>query len=73
VHAAQRISRLIMIKFGNRANGLPSGRRVAILTRQVQIAVWTVRTSGALHLRTSRHSGKCQDQHGYQIEPAPRP
>ena len=58
VHAAQRVARLIMIKLRNRPDGFPSGRRMAVLTRKVQIPVWTMRTSGCLRLRTSRESGK---------------
>ena len=73
VHAAQRISRLIVIEFGNRADGSPPGCCVAVLTRQVEISVWTVRNCGILRPRTSGRSGKCQEQHGDQIEPAPRP
>ena len=73
VHAAQRISRLIVIEFRNRANRFPPRCGVAVLTRQVEISVWTVRTCGILRLRTSGRSGKCQEQHGDQIEPAPRP
>ena len=43
VHAAQRISRLIVIEFGNGADRLPSARGVAVLARNVQIAVRAVR------------------------------
>lgn len=73
VHAAQRIARLIVIEFRNRANRSPPGCGVAVLTRQVEISVWTVRNCRILSVRTSTRSGKCQEQHGDQIEPAPRP
>lgn len=63
VHAAQRVSRLVVVKFRNRADGFPPGRRVTVLTRDVQVAMRTVRSSGGLRLRASRHSGKCQQQH----------
>ncbi len=48
VHAAQRIFRFVVIKFGNRFDGPPSGSRVAIFTRDRKRAV---RTSGGLPLR----------------------
>ncbi len=71
VHAAQRISRLIVIEFGDRADGFPSGGSVAVLTGHVQISVRTMRSSGSLRLRASRDSGKRQQQHCDQIEYAP--
>lgn len=60
VHAAQRVSRLIVIEFGNRADGSPSICRVAVLARHVQIAVRTVCNSRGLRRRASRGSGKHQ-------------
>jgi len=35
VHAAQRVSRVIVIEFRNRPDRFPSGRRMAVLTRYV--------------------------------------
>ena len=52
VHASQGIARLIVIEFRNCANGLPSRRRMAVLTRCIEIAVRTVRTRN-LRLRVS--------------------
>jgi len=53
VHAAQRVLCSIVIEFRYGTDGLPSRCRVAVLTRDVQIAVWTVRTCGGLRLRAS--------------------
>jgi len=61
VHAAQRISRCVVIKLRDRANRLPSVWGVAVLTGNVQIAVRTVRSSG-LRVRACRACGKCQQQ-----------
>ena len=72
VQAAQRVARLIVIEFWNRTDWFPSGSGVAVLTRNVQISVRTVRASGSLRLRASRNSGKRQQQHCNQIEYAPR-
>jgi len=71
VHAQQRIFRLVVVKFRNSADRLPSARRVAVLTRHVQIAVRTVRTRRGLRRRASRKSGKRQQQRCDQIEYAP--
>ena len=45
VHAAQRVSRLIVIEFRNRTDRFPSGSGMTVLTRNVQISVRTVRAS----------------------------
>lgn len=58
VHAAQRVSRLIVVEFRNGADGSPSICRVTVLARHVQITVWTVGACGGLRLRASRRSGK---------------
>lgn len=58
VHAAQRVFRLIVIEFRNRANRLPCARCVAILTGDVQVSVRTMRPLGLL--RSRRHSAQCQ-------------
>ena len=49
VHAAQRVSCLIVIEFWNRTDRFPPGSGVTVLTRHVQISVRAVRT----RLRTS--------------------
>jgi hypothetical protein len=43
VHATKRKLRLVVVKFRKWANGLPSGSRVTILTRNVQIPVRAAR------------------------------
>jgi hypothetical protein len=48
VHAAQGIFRLVMIEFRNGADRFPRICGVAVLASQVQIAVWTMRSSGTL-------------------------
>lgn len=45
MHAAQRIPRLVVIKFGNSADGLPGIRRMAVLARDVEVSVGTMRDS----------------------------
>lgn len=62
VHPAQRITCLIVIEFRDSANRPPSVRCVAVLTRNVQIAVRTMRASGSLRLRASRKPRKAQQQ-----------
>jgi len=48
VHAAQRVLRLIVIEFGNRSDRFPRTCRVAVLARDVQIAVRAMRATGCL-------------------------
>ena len=48
VHAAQRIFRLVVIEFRNGADRFPRICGVAVLASQVQIAVWTTRSSWTL-------------------------
>ena len=48
VHAPQRISGLVVIELGYRANGTPGCSSVAVLARNVQR--WPVRTAGSLLL-----------------------
>lgn len=73
VHAAQRILRLIVIEFRNRTNRLPCGRCMAILTRDVQISVGTVRAFIGLPQNASRNSGKRQQQYKNELTCAPSP
>lgn len=47
VHTAQRIACLVVIELGNGADRLPSLCSVAVLTGNVQVAMWTIGTSGA--------------------------
>ena len=63
VHAAQRIARLIVIEFRNRADRPPSVGRVAVLTGDIQIAVRTVSARRSLCLRVSRDCGQRQQQY----------
>jgi hypothetical protein len=55
VHAAQRVSRLIVIELRDRTDRPPPGRRVAVLTGNIQTSVWTVGTTGRLRLGASRN------------------
>ena len=48
VHAAQRIFGLVVIEFRNGADRSPAICGVAVLASQVQIAVWTMRSSRSL-------------------------
>jgi len=58
VQAAQRILRLIVIEFRNRANRPPRIGCVAILARNGEIAMRTVRSSSSLCADNTRTSGK---------------
>ena len=70
MHAPQRVARLIVIEFRDRADWPPRSCRVAVLARNVQVSVGTVRIGGDLRPRYSRKSGKRQ-QHSPQAEHAP--
>jgi hypothetical protein len=71
VHAAQRVSRLIVIEFRDGADGPPALRGVTVLAGNVQISVRAVRTSGFLCLRSSRKPGKGETQHSNEIKDTP--
>ena len=58
VHAAQRIARLVVVELRNCPDWLPAIRRVAVLARHGQIAVWTTRAFGGLRPSASRERGK---------------
>ena len=58
VQATQRILRLIVIEFRNRANRPPRIGCVAILAGNVEIAMRTVRPSSSLRADYTRTSGK---------------
>ena len=71
VQAAKRVTRLIVIKFRDRADRPPALRRMTVLTRNAQIPVRTVRTCGFLCWRTSRKTGK-EEQHSNEIQDTPQ-
>jgi len=73
VHTTERVTRLIMVEFGNCADRFPSARRVTVLTGHAQVAVRTVRACGGLPVRGSGNSRNRQHQRCDQIECAPRP
>jgi len=62
VHAAQRILCCVVVKFRNGANWLPALRRVAVLTRKIEIAVRTLRRGNTLRL-PARHQRGQAHQH----------
>ena len=63
VHAAQRIFRLIVIELRNRANRLPSRRRVAVLARDIERR--TVRAARTI-ARGASPCGRRSSHHGKQ-------
>ena len=52
VHAAKRVLRFVVIKFGNRTNGAPASSGVAVFARNVQRSV---RIASCLLLSSARH------------------
>jgi len=54
VHAAEWIAGLIMIEFGNTADGLPCAEGVAVLARDVEVSMRAARTNVACLLCRSR-------------------
>jgi hypothetical protein len=59
VHAAQRVARGIVIKFGDGADGCPTGVGVAVFARNIQRPM---RTTGRLPLRRCRgDKTKCEN------------
>jgi len=68
VHAAQRETGFVVIKFRYRASRFPSRGGVAVLAGNVQIAVWTVRTGIQLRLRTLRSSARQHQNPDDQID-----
>ena len=73
VHAAQWVSRLIVVEFRNGADGPPSIRRMAVLAGHVQIPVWTVGASRGLRIRASRESRKREKRHQKHTKNTPTP
>jgi len=62
VHATQRILCCVVVKFRNCPDRLPALRRVAVLTRKIEIAVRTLRRGNSLRL-TARHQRGQGHQH----------
>lgn len=71
VHAAKRISRLIVIEFRNVADRLPSAEGMAILAGNIQRAMWAARAGRGLPLRGSGNCGGEQQQRHDQIDQSP--
>ena len=70
MHAAQRISGLIVIEFRNGTNRPPGCRRVAVLAWHIQVPVRTVGSSSILRLR-ARSNANQYNQQTYPIVHAP--
>ena len=64
MHAAQRIFCLVVIEFRNSSDRFPCARRVAVLTRNAQVAVWTMRSSGNLRTGIPCSCRNCEDRNG---------
>lgn len=64
VHAAQREFRLVVIKFWDAADRLPSAEGVAVLARDIEWAVGATRRGGVLRRGTDRKQGRqqCRNQ-----------
>lgn len=71
VHATQRIAGLIVIEFRNGANRLPGIGGMAVLARDIQVAVRAVRAPGSLSPTACCHSSKREQKHKNEIAPAP--
>ena len=71
VHSAQWVSRTVVIEFRYGPDRFPRTSRVAILARNIQISVWTVRARYVLRLSVEAHAGKCEEtQRDYLAQPA---
>jgi hypothetical protein len=62
-----------VIELRDRTDRPPPGRRVAVLTGNIQTSVWTVRTTGRLRLRASLDSGNGEEQPRNQTKQPSRP
>jgi len=71
MHAPERVSCLIVIEFGNRADRPPRVGGMAVLARNIKISVRTVRTC-RLRMREARIYYEHHEQCCNQIEHAPR-
>lgn len=72
VHAAQRVAGLIVIEFRNRADRLPRAGGVAVLARDIQVAMGAV-GPGGLRARVPQRSGNQEQQTYNEISNTPRP
>jgi len=61
VHAAQWVAGLIVIEFGNGADRLPRIGGVAVLARDIQVAMGAMRPGG-LRVRVRQLSGNQKQQ-----------
>ncbi len=64
VHAAERITGLIVVEFRDRPDRAPSAGSVAVLAGSGEVAVRTMRSSGGLRRSASQVSGKCPQHRG---------
>lgn len=73
VHSPQRIACLFVIEFRHRTDGLPTGQRVAVLTRNCQrpVRAACLLRGWAGILRRCRHSGR-QHHENNETEHCPR-
>ncbi len=72
VQAAERVSRLIVIEFRDGTDRPPALRSMTVLTGNAEIPVRTVRTCGLLCWRTSRETGKGEEQHSNETQDTPQ-
>lgn len=72
VHATQWVFCLIVVELGHRADGPPRTGGVAVLTRNIKIAVRAVRTSRGLRSCTFRESKKRKNnnEHEFRFYPS---
>lgn len=56
VQAPQRVTGVVMIKLGDRADGLPALGRVTVLAGDVQIAMWAISPRCALIRRAAKRA-----------------
>ncbi len=73
VHAAQRVSRLIVIEFRHRASRGPAVCGVAVLAGNVQISVRAVGSTSRLPVRAGQTHGQRHRPQSDEIRNAPRP
>lgn len=71
MHSAKRIFRPVVIEFRNGPDWLPRARCVAILARNVELAVWAVRTSASLR-HCARRNSRTNEQRCCQVSYAPQ-
>lgn len=71
VHPAQRVLRLIVVEFWHGSNRFPCICRVAVLARQIQVSVRTVRPARNLCPGTRRQSSEYQNGNSKRFEVVP--